>query len=458
MIPTHRMAVALLSVVTLTACVRQAAVAPSGPDVDLGIADDETYKRPVSWSMMPDDSTKVVRVLRGDSTGPASRPGLSIAWRNASQIEEVEVKVRNLGKDPGEGRVFVDILDESGKPILHLDPPDDQKLLRLPAVDRGGQEGKIIRMKASHDLNTLIDRLDRARIRYGVKATVETIGPDRNPFDNSKVKSWNIPFAVRPGFLNVYNYIFRNHGDISARVKWMFEHTPYPAGWEIRGIPDDANPFVIAPGQEIRGQLTMLAPMQIEEGAFVESRLSLVNVADGTLFQQHEWFQVYDTQPPDISNYQIVKTNDGRLAIQLLVADKGSGVLEATGVTTEYSTDGGRTWSTRAHNYTRGNFVTPTVFEAVLGPFAPGTTVQLRISARDTAGNVQAVIPRDARLIEAPADTEHLLQQSLAIFPRRAPRELFELDPAKVTTTTPKVVQSPAEKLLNMTTIEVTTK
>jgi hypothetical protein len=137
------------------------------------------------------------------------------------------------------------VLDETGKVLLHLEPPDDQKVIHVPAADVGGREGKIIRMKASWELNTLIDRFDQQHVRYDVKATVQTIGPDANPFDNSKVKSWNIPFGVRPRLLNVYNDIYANNGDQPAKVHWQFEHTPYPNGWEIKGVPASQEPFVL---------------------------------------------------------------------------------------------------------------------------------------------------------------------------------------------------------------------
>jgi hypothetical protein len=115
-----------------------------------------------------------------------------------------------------------------------------------------------------------------------------------------------------------------------------------------------------------------------------------------------------------VSNYRIVITDDHQLGIQALVADRESGVLEATGVTTEYSIDGGRTWSSRAHNYTTGNFVRPTTFETVLGPFVAGTTVLLRFSASDTAGNVQSIIPDDAVAIIVPANARELLAKKIA--------------------------------------------
>jgi hypothetical protein len=406
------------------------AAGPSAGDVDLGIGDDETYKRPNSWSKLVMPTVPTERLLIGDGTGSASRPGASIAWRNANQVEEVEVRVRNLGTSPGDGRVFVDVLDETGKILLHLEPPDDQKIVHLPAVDMGGREGKILRMKASWELNALIDSYDQTRTRYDVKATVETVGADKNPFDNSKVKSWNIPFRVDPGMLKVYNYIFKNHLPTPVTLRWVFEHTPYPAGWEIKGVPSAPDPFTLTGGQEIRGALTMLAPNKIEEGAFLEARLSLANAADGTVFEQHEWFQVYDTEPPQVSNYRVVLTDDHRVAIQALVADKGSGVLEATGVRTEFSVDGGRTWAAKAHNYKTGNFVRPTLFETVLGPFAPGTVVQTRFTALDTAGNATTVIPNDASGFEAPPNATQLIEQAY-LFPRTQPNPIFDLDRLK---------------------------
>lgn len=383
--------------------------APGFCDVNLGIGDDDTYKRPNSWSKNITPLSPNERILAADGTGPASRAGLSIAWRNANQVEEVEVRVRNLGSEPGEGRLSVDILDEYGRVLLHLDPPDEQKIVRVPAVDRGGLEGKIVRMKANWQLNNLIDRFDRARIRYNVRGTVETLGKDSDPFDNIKVKSWNIPFRVRPGFTNVYNYTYKNNSDQPIDVQWVFEHTPYPTGWKIEGVPQDKSTFALKPGQVIHGALIMKAPDTLEEGSFVEARLTLTDTKTRLPFQQNEWFQVYDTRPPHVSNYRIVLTDDHHVGIQVLVADKESGVLEATGVTTEYSLDGGRTWSTRAHNYTTGNFVGPTTFETVIGPFQANTAVQLRFSASDTAGNIQAIIPDDAIAIVVPANARELL-------------------------------------------------
>ena len=110
---------------------------------------------------------------------------MSIAWRNANQVEEVEIRVRNLGTDPGRGKVFVDVLDETGKPLLHLAPPADQQTVSVPAADRGGRDGKTVRMKANWALNTLIDTYDQMHKRYDVRATIETVGPDSDPSDNA---------------------------------------------------------------------------------------------------------------------------------------------------------------------------------------------------------------------------------------------------------------------------------
>ena len=401
--------------------------------VDLGIADDETFGRPNSWGMNdvapPTRLAATERVLEGNFSGPASRPGISIAWRNAAQVEEVEVRVRNLGDQPGEGRVYVLILDEEGRTLLSLQPPDEFKTIRVPAFANGGKEGKIIRMKSSRELNNIIDQFDRTQKRYDVRAVVETVGAtDANPFDNVKTKSWNVEHRVEPGRLVVFNYLFRNNDDKPATVRWQFERTAYPKDWQVQGIPAQAKPFVVQPGQTINGALSMKAPTAIAEGAFLESRLSLVDAKTGSPWQQKEWFLAHDTIPPTVADYRLVATSDHRISIQTLVADQGSGVKEATGVSTQYSTDGGLTWATKAHNYKSGNFVVPTLFEVTLGPFAPGTDLQLRFSAKDTVGNVATVIPTDAVAMRAPDGAEKLIELG-QVFPRTQPNAIFYLEP-----------------------------
>lgn len=405
----------------------------SARGVDLGIADDETFARPNSWGMNERaNKTRLAsteRVLKGDFSGPASRPGISIAWRNAAQVEEVEVRVRNLGDQPGEGRVSVVVSDEEGRTLLSLQPPDEFKTIRVPAFADGGREGKILRMKSSRELNNIIDQFDRTQKRYDVRAVVETVGAvDSNPFDNVNTKSWNVEHRVQPNRVATFNYIFKNNADKPVKVKWQFERTPYPSGWQLQGIPSQSTPFVLQPGQSLTGNLTMKAPSNLAEGTFLESRLSLVDVSTGTPWQQREWFLAHDTIPPTVADYRLVATTDHRISIQTLVADKGSGVKEATGVSTQYSTDGGLTWAVKAHNYKAGNFVVPTLFEVSLGPFAPGTSIQLRFSAKDTVGNVTTIIPNDASAIRAPEGAEKLLEMG-HVFPRTQPNALFYLEP-----------------------------
>jgi hypothetical protein len=86
---------------------------------DLAIGDDEVYQRPNSWSDAADVATRYAF--------PASRSGVSIAWRNADQVEEVEVRVVNLGDEPGSGKVQVDVVDADGRILLHLTPPDGEQ-------------------------------------------------------------------------------------------------------------------------------------------------------------------------------------------------------------------------------------------------------------------------------------------------------------------------------------------
>ena len=410
---------------TLAVCIAAPAL---GAGVNLRISDDETFKRPNAWSSTFDPGDRDEKLFA--ETTPLSRPGISIAWRNANQVEEVEVRVQNVGDRPGIGRVHVTVVDAEGAPLLDLRPPEEMSEIRIPAYEQGGREGKIIRMAASWELNALIDRFDRTRTRYGVVATVDTVGDDADWSDNRKIKEWNIPYRVRPGEVNVFNYTFRNTAGAASRVRWRIDQSAPPDGWRVEGLPHGGTTFVMAPGQAIGGVLLLRAPAQIAEGAFLETRLALVAEDSGKVLQQHEWFQVYDTEPPGVTNYRAVLLQDHTVAIQALVADKSSGVLEATGVSTEFSADNGRTWAVKSHNYKVGNFIRPTLFETVLGPFAPNTRVLVRFTALDTAGNAQSIIPADASAFVAPPLAERLIQQAY-VFPRTQQNPVFDLERLK---------------------------
>lgn len=394
--------------------------------VDLAISDDEVYRRPNAWSENKSQNDTTVQW----AASAVSRPGVSIAWRNANQVEEVEVRVVNFGDEPGEGRISVHVVDATGKILLTLTPPEGQEILRVPARSKGGLQGKVIRMKANWELNALIDRNDLTRTQYGVMATVETIGKDANLFDNRKCKTWNVPFRVRPETTNVFNYSFVNHEAESKTLRWKLDRTELPEGWILEGAPDEKLTIELKPGESVNGTMMLRAPHAIKQGEYLESRIALVDTKSDMVYRQHEWFQVFDEIPPEISNYRAISLADGTIAIQALVADRHSGVLEATGVSTQFSVDDGKTWAQKSHNYKVGNFITPTLFETVLGPFVKGTKIQVRMTAKDTAGNAQAIIPSDASVFRAPTGAEKLIQLAY-IFPRTKANPIFEVEKLK---------------------------
>lgn len=385
---------------------------------DLAIGDDEVYRRPNAWSQNENG-------LR-DYAHAASRTGVSIAWRNANQIEEVEVRVINLGDVEGRGRLSVDIVDAEGRVLLSLTAPAGQEIISVPAADDGGRQGRVLRMQASWELNGLIDRFDIADTQYGVMATIEPIGEDADLSNNRKTKTWHNIQRVTPGGVTTFNYVFRNFERETRSFAVRLETSDLPNGWHVTNR-ERTRRVTLSPGETFSGTLELSVPDNLENGAFAEIRLALADPATGRVYRQHEWFEVYDVTPPEISNYRAIMLADHTIAIQALVADQHSGVMEATGVSTEYSVDGGRTWARKAHNYKTGNFVRPTLFETVLGPFPPGTEVWLRMSARDTAGNASMVIPDDATAYLAPAGAEQLVQLAY-IFPRTQANPIFEIE------------------------------
>ena len=396
--------------------------AMAGPDLTIG--DDEIYRRPNSWSQNQQPSPNYALA--------ASRPGVSIAWRNANQIEEVEVRVVNLGNESGSGRLSVDVVDAEGRVLLHLTPPAGEEVVQVPAANLGGRQGKIIRMQASWELNGLIDRFDLAHVQYGIMATIQPLGQDDDLSNNRKTKTWNNMSRVVPGGTTTFNYALANHESERQTFQLRLERSHVPPDWRLSDSNEGRGNITLGPGESVRGTLSLTVPSNLAQiGAFSEVRISLVEPTTGSVYRQNEWFEIFDTVPPVISNYRAVLLRDHTVAIQALVSDQHSGVLEATGVSTEYSVDGGRTWARKAHNYKTGNFIRPTLFETVLGPFPAGTDVMLRFTARDTAGNTSSIIPSDATAFAAPPGAEQLIQMAY-VFPRLRPNPVFQVEQLRV--------------------------
>jgi len=344
-------------------------------DVDLGIAD-ESSGRPN---------------LRADE-GVYDRPAILIAWRNTARILEVEILVRNLGNDQGQGKVHIEILDEYGKSMVRMPAPGEETIVTVPKRTEGGEHGKIVQLAGTKSLNALIDRLDRDRAKYYIKAEVEAIGRDKNPLDNVKVKSYNRDFRAKPGAVHFFDYYFTNTTDQPETLRWYLDIGPLPKGWQVEAKPAPGDIIQIAPNQAVQGVIIVRTPREIIEGDRVELRMSGVNQANEVMAQT-EWHLVNDNSPPDIISPTITLNKDNEIDIWLTVDDKLSGIYEASGVKAEYSTDKGATYSTRVISYLQGHFAGPTTFKTALGPFAPNAEVLVSLSAQDLAGNISRTEP-----------------------------------------------------------------
>jgi hypothetical protein len=346
-------------------------------DVDLGIGD-ESRGRPN---------------IRADAEQfNYNRPAILIAWRNTAQVLEVEVLVTNLGVDQGKGQVHVEVVDEYGKTLARMPPNGAVVPVTVPARDDGGKEGSLVQIGGSKALNALIDRLDRDREKYYIKAVVTTVGEDKNPYDNYKVKSYNRDFRARPGSVHFFDYFFTNLSDQPQKIRWYLDMSPLPKGWEMEARPAPGYVLTLAPNQSIQGNVLVRTPREIIEGDRIEMRMSGID-ENNQIVTQTEWHLVHDNDPPEIISPSITATDDGGIDVEVTVNDILSGIYEASGVKSEYSTDKGATYSTRVISYVYGSFVNPTLFKTTLGPFAPDAVVQVTLSAMDIAGNIERTEP-----------------------------------------------------------------
>jgi hypothetical protein len=319
----------------------------------------------------------------------SDRPNLFIAWRNTQRILEVELEVKNYGDEQGSGHVVVYILDDEGK-VLDSSPGPIGKsiLVQLPPAANGGKEGKVIQMHGSKSMNLLIDRLDRANLPYYLKAEIITDQRDANPLNNVGVKTFNVSSKVRPGALHFRDYYFRNTSSQPVKARWKVATSPLPKDWQLSVFPRNNDEVTIAAGDVVQGHALLQTAPRVAEGDHIDILFSAIDVKEGTVFGQSEWFLIYDTSPPEISGlaYSVDKET-GLVDVTLTANDIISFIKEASGCRVEYSTDGGVTFSNRILAYLDGNFVGPTRFRGDVGPFAPGTQLTMNVIVEDAVGN-----------------------------------------------------------------------
>lgn len=313
------------------------------------------------------------------------RPNAFIAWRNSQRILEVEVDVKNLGEKQVTGRVYLAVLDESGRTLAsnEKDPP---QIVQLPPASARGSDGKIVQVKGNLALNLLIDKLDRANKPYLLKAWIAS-PDDPNQINNVAVKTFNIPSRALPGGHYFRDFMFQNTTDKPVSVRWDLSTSTLPRGWNVSSSFPAGTRTTVEPGQTVHGHLTVETAANSKEGDHVDLRVIGRNEGTNTVAYNYEWFVVNDVTPPAIKSVSHEVTKEHELSLAATVDDQASMLKEASGIRAEYSTDNGVTFSSRVMAYSAGNFVGPTSFTASIGPFAGGTNVVGRIVATDIAGN-----------------------------------------------------------------------
>jgi hypothetical protein len=255
-----------------------------------------------------------------------------------------------------------------------------------PNQDGSGQECQIS-IPGTRNLNHLFDRLDRMGRPYYLRATVVTDGEDLNPHDNTATKSYNRDFRAVPGIANVHGFYLENRGQQPLDVRWSIEATSTESDWGIATEPASGDVTTIPVRGSAQGQVRFDVPLGTLEGARGNFRVRAVDVGDGSIVYEDEWFVIYTSSPPTILDHDFTVKNN-MVEVGVLATDRVVGVKEASGVSVEYSTDGGVTYSTRVAQYLDGDFFEPTSFKAELGPFAPGTTVAMSVAVTNGVGVV----------------------------------------------------------------------
>jgi hypothetical protein len=316
------------------------------------------------------------------------RPNILIAWRNTERILETEVEVKNLTHEQVSGAMSIAILDGEGKVLLKSPgPPEHGQIVTLPPRSKGGEEGKIVQLKGTLAMNQLFDSLDRNRLPYAVAVELTPVSGD---FSGAyAVKSFGANSRVVPGSPIFREFSFRNITKEPLSLEWRLNSTPLPLGWQISSTPKTGEHMTVPPDGVVHGYLSVTASDRASEGEHVDLVMSALNTKNDRPAFTTEWFAVQDTVPPTVTGLGYTVNEDtGTVQVSVTANDVTSGLKEASGIRVEYSTDGGLTYATKVMAYDAGNFVGPTSFQTLLGPFPAGTHITANLVAEDIAGNI----------------------------------------------------------------------
>lgn len=317
------------------------------------------------------------------------RPNVFIAWRNTHRILEVEIEVKNLSPRQAQGELKLQILDEDGN-ILDYGPHADEEPINvtLPPAELGGREGRILQMHGTKEINQLIDRLDRANERYSLRAMVVQQGEQLAPNKNVVAKTFNVDSRLRPAAQHFYAYYFTNTSGKPVDAQWQMQYARLPQGWELTSSIENGSTRTLSAGETVQGVLYLRTPNELRPGQHIDVRVAATVPETGELVGVSEWYAVYNTSPPTITDagYEL-DPKTGAVSVHVTAVDNDSMLKEASGARVEYSTDGGTTFSSRVLAYADGNFVGPTRFLTDLGPFATGTHLAMTLIVESISGN-----------------------------------------------------------------------
>lgn len=331
-----------------------------------------------------DENNNVV-IGQDQKTG---RPNILIAWRNTERILETEVELKNFTGEQVTGSISIAIVDGEGAVLLKSPGAGDRpQTVTLPPRAQGGEEGKIVQLKGTLAMNQLFDSLDRNHLPYSIAVEVVPVNGD---FPGTyAVKSFGANSRVVAGSPVFREYSFRNITSQPLSVEWQLSTTALPAGWAIDANPKPGQHMTVPPNGVVHGYLSVTASSHPAEGEHVDLVMRAVNTRSNLPAFTTEWFAVQDTTPPTVTGLgYTVNEETGTVQVSVTANDVTSGLKEASGIRVEYSTDGGLTYSTKVMAYDAGNFVGPTSFQTLLGPFPVGTQITANLIAEDIAGNI----------------------------------------------------------------------
>ncbi len=321
-------------------------------------------------------------------------------------IDLERVLVQNVGGRAGPLTVILDVLGtDSHQPLVSVRLSGPRS---VPAAEHGGSEGEEFTVPYSARMEQVVDSLKSLGRGYTLRGRVVTTARDSDLTNNTSSTYSLGGSAVHPGGPSTLPYAFENRATRPLLVRWHISGSTLPFGWSATGLPNTTQPFIWRPGEVVGGGVTVMLPRRVARGESWALLISIVDAHTGAVLDQSEWYPIFDTIPPVVTEIRVLLIPDGKVAVELAVDDEASSVNCASvrGFLVRPASDVVHEGRAHCRSLMLGR---PTLVELLLSTSAHEDGTSIRLVVKDLAGNIATAPPLTTSAYTTPRQAARLL-------------------------------------------------